>query len=359
VDEKDNKMISGSKRMNKYEIGHNNEINVKEININENDTTKKKIKKKKKNKKTKKEIEQDDNVALDGRPNQYDNEDYDYQGEEGEEEEDDVDEVKQEGKRMLSFSQKDSEDTIYQVRDDTNPQKRITPNDPNYSAQNPTIPKSPTYPHQDNNPSLDPNKLHNPNKSQAEGPEKILNPNPESISNPEHQNPQHSNPQQSNPQYSNPQLSNPQHQNPHYPGPQYQNPNPQHPNDLRESLDKDSSIPNNPKKNPNKIKLKPNVKRNPQNPIHYQNPLYRNPENPEERELGIEPRVRPSSARRPIPQNPYSTLSEYPQRPILNFGKPLTFTRLTKKIRGKSAAYIIYGNDRKGKCFACDANCGI
>ena len=359
--EKDNKMISGSKRMNKYEIGHNNEINVKEININEDeyDTTKKKIKKKKKKKNTKKDIEQDDNVALDGRPNQYDNEDYEYQGEEGEEEEDDLDEVKPEGKRMISFSQKDSEDTIYQVRDNTNPHKKINPNDPNYSVQNPIISKSPKYPDQDNNPSLDSNKLDNPNKSQAEGPEKRLNPNPESISDPEHQNPQYSNPQYPNSQHPNSQNPNSQYPNSQHPNPQYQNPNSQYPNDLRENLDKDPSIPNNPKKNPNNVKSKPNIRRNPKNPIHYHNPLYRSPQNPEERELGIEPRVRPSSERRPIPQNPYSTLSEYPQRPILNFGKPLTFTRLKKKIRGKSAAYIIYGNDRIGKCFACDANCGI
>ena len=371
MNEQGNVVIPGNKKNNQYQIGHNEEIIVNEINVNENEDT---TTKKKKKKKTKKKVikkgkdgEKDENLDLDGRPQQYDDDvDYDNQGEE-EEEEDEID-VKREKplkETVISeeFSVKDSIDII--AHSMQNPQAKQDLINPNHLSQNPIVSQSqtPTNPIQDKNPSLDPNKVTNPKKSQPEAEDpnkKSLNPNTktELTNNPLHPNPQQPGPQYQNPIYSNPQQGNPQLSNPQNPNPQYDKP--RNPNDVRGYPDTRPSIP---KKRPNRDKYAPRTK-NPKTRVDYDCPLCRNPERPLGRERGVEPRVRPSSAQRHIINHPYyrDTHSDYPKRPILNFGKPLSFYRSQKKRKKRREgieSFITYGNDRRGKCFACDVNCGI
>ena len=139
----------------------------------------------------------------------------------------------------------------------------------------------------------------------------------------------------------------------------------------------------NPNLNPNMIQQFPNYFKspnNPKNPIYFnpqkQNPIMDNyppynPQNPRGINFGNKPnnRIRPKSAigtkgaRSPhIPYN-YGYNTEYPQRPILNFGKPLTIInkqfRSRPKMKKRAPANILYGKGSKGRCFACDVNCGI
>ena len=367
MNEQGNVVIPGNKKKDQYEIGHNNEIIVNKINENENEDT---TKKKKKKRKTKKKVikngkgkdeEKDEKLDLDGRPQQYDV-DVDNENQE-EEEEDEIEEKKEvipkETVLSVELSMKDTIDLISHSKQ--NPKEKQDFINPNHLSQNPIVSQTPTNPVQDKNPSLEPNKVTNPNKSQPEDPNKrSLNPNPkiELTTNPLHPNPQQPGPQYQNPQYSNPQQGNPQLSNPQNPNPQYDKP--RNPNDLRGNPDTGPSIP---KKKPNPDKYAPRTQ-NPKTRVDYGNPLLRNPERPLARERGVEPRMRPSSAQRHIINHPYyaDSHAEYPKRPILNFGKPLSFTRSQKKRKKRREgieSYITYGNDRRGKCFACDVNCGI
>ena len=75
---------------------------------------------------------------------------------------------------------------------------------------------------------------------------------------------------------------------------------------------------------------------------------------------------RPKSSKGPIrdPYYPYyysGFNSEYPQRPRLNFGKPLNLRRSKSKDkeRRKSPANILFAQRGVGSCFACDVDCSI
>ena len=55
--------------------------------------------------------------------------------------------------------------------------------------------------------------------------------------------------------------------------------------------------------------------------------------------------------------------TEYPQRPVINFGHSLNSInnkfRTKPRLRRQSPANILYSKGSKGKCFACDVDCGI
>ena len=193
-----------------------------------------------------------------------------------------------------------------------------------------------------------------------------INPNPEEQN---YQNSQTFNPSQ------NKSPENPNWQNKNYPYPNtlYQN-NPQnsYPSYPPNSFQPDNQ---NPEYNPN-----PENERNIPGPItnlnypNYpeNNNINKYPYNPQYYNLPIKNKPRSKSSKNIKPnqnyQNPYQygynlNNEEYPQRPILNFGESLASInnkfRTKPQMRKKSPANIPYSKGSKGKCFACDVECGI
>lgn len=210
----------------------------------------------------------------------------------------------------------------------------------------------------------------------------LPNPYPEQQQNPRaiNQNPNEPNYKPINPNDKNlndsnpfPKYSNQQFPNSYNP---YINPQtfPYPPNQAQQN----SQAPNpymNPNQNPNINNNYPNAQ-NPNQPYPYP-PLDNNypPYYPNEQQFPQryranpgEKRPRPKSANKPVgvqyyPNIYYGNNSEYPQRPILNFGKPLSIINRKwnnkPKIRRNIPANILYSKGGRGNCFACDVNCGI
>jgi len=277
------------------------------------------------------------------------------------------------------------ENQLYQVNNFGINPNYPNQNYPNTTSQHPNSmqPQGNKGPNSNNQLSPNQDKLSNPIPEQPQNPQ-ILSRFPNNNSNyPNPQYPQYQNPQYPNSQYQNPQYPNPQFQNPQYPNQIY--PNSVNPNKAPESGY--PFPPQNPNLNPNIFpnnQKDPNNPNNPNNPnylgipnhpysINYKNyPLY-NPNEPRGPNYGNpnKKRNRPKSAKGPkrgpyYPYNPYYDYeynTEYPHRPKLNFGKPLSIInkqfRSKPKIRRQNNTNILFGKGSKGRCFACDVDCAI
>ena len=360
-----------------YIIGKNNEIiytnennnQNKDLNNNENDInkTQKKKKKKKKNKGSSNENnpEEDEN---------FNNEEYDDNNEDYEENEDNVQENNEGGMGKRQISQIESENMIYQDNDGN-----LIPN-PNFPNQNySNVPQQNPYsinvPQQSNGPinyTIDPKTgqpISNQNLEQQQNPNILnqnpnnnsINPNDNQLNNkiPYYQDSNQAFPNTFNP-YVNPQA---------YPYP------PQNPKNFQNSNMNPSLSPNINPNNPNY--------QNPNDPLSY--PPFDNKNNNYPPYVPNNQRVpqryaaypnknrpRPKSTKGLMPSQNYPNYyydnnSEYPQRPILDFGKPLSIIdkkwndkkKNKRKKRIKTPANILYSHGSRGTCFACDVNCGI
>jgi len=195
-----------------------------------------------------------------------------------------------------------------------------------------------------------------------------INPNPEDQN---YQNSQTFNPSQN----KNPENPNEQNKNYPYPNTLYQNQN--NPQNSYSSYPQNSFQPDNqnPEYNPS-----PEKERNipgPINKLNYpnypeNNNISKYPYNPQNNNLPLKNKPRSKSSKNIKPNqnypNPYPygydlNNVEYPQRPILNFGESLASInnkfRTKPQMRKKSPANIPYSKGSKGKCFACDVECGI
>ena len=342
----------------KYKLGKNNIIIINKENEEpdiyhaENEITKKTKKKKKK-----KHLDEDGKMNLDETSHEYiDYEPQDQEEYEEEEEPQENEKIKNISRNEginESFSQKDSENLIYQVNENVFIQNIPNQNNPSGLMQRPYLTNPPNSRNPNYSPSLDHNQQQTLNPDQSKNPKEFL------------QN------QNNSPIYQKPQSPNQQYQNP-------QNPSQLYPNVItpNKSPEKTPSYnPQNQNINPylNQIPNK-NVDRNqppnnfyPNNIINYPLHYINNQREPKYEYLPKQKKIRSQSGGYPLRQvqNPYyyNKNSDYPQDIKLNFGKPLTFTNIRKKKRKvkrpKLEANILYGNQRIGKCFACDVNCSI
>ena len=160
-----------------------------------------------------------------------------------------------------------------------------------------------------------------------------------------------------------PPNSQPPYPNP-YPNTLYQNPS-------------QNAYPEYPQNNEENIPQNQNPKNYPKNQDTPNNLQYLNyplnnkgyPLNPDMNRLKKGKKPRPKSVKNlkanpnnyPYKYNIYD--SEYPQRPIINFGKPLALInaqfRRKPQPRNKSPANILFGQGGKANCFACDVECSI
>ena len=342
----------------KYKLGKNNIIIINKENEEpdiyhaENEITKKTKKKKKK-----KHLDEDGKMNLDETSHEY----IDYEPQDQEEYEEEEEPQENEKIKNISrteginesFSQKDSENLIYQVNENVFIQNIPNQNNPSGLMQRPYLTNPPNSRNPNYSPSLDHNQQQTLNPDQSKNPKEFL------------QN------QNNSPIYQKPQSPNQQYQNP-------QNPSQLYPNVITPNKSPEKT----PSYNPQNQNIKPylnqipnkNVDRNqppnnfyPNNiinyPLHYNN----NQREPKYEYLPKQKKIRSQSGGYPLRQvqNPYyyNKNSDYPQDIKLNFGKPLTFTNIRKKKRKvkrpKLEANILYGNQRIGKCFACDVNCSI
>jgi hypothetical protein len=209
------------------------------------------------------------------------------------------------------------------------------------------------------------------------------NPNTFPQISPEQQNMENINPNQKEPNYPNFQTFNPsqnknqnipndQNKSP-YPNTLYQN-NPQYPypsyppniNQADNQNPENYPYPENYKNIPGPINNlnypnypeNNNINKYPPNNQYYNPPLKNKP-----RPKSVK-HIKPNqNLNYPYPNDYNLGSTEYPQRPILNFGESLTSInnkfRTKFPMRNKSPANIPYAKGSKGKCFACDVDCGI
>ena len=191
-------------------------------------------------------------------------------------------------------------------------------NGPNPENNNNSYPNNQTFnPSQNTYPPQMPNNNYNPNQQNYPYPNTLF---------------------QNIPQYPNPAYAqnNPEYQNPQY------NPN------IPEPLNNNLNYPNNPNFINNNININNNIPRKKQRP------------RPNSVRNNI---VKPNYPNYPndIYNNIYNT--SYPQRPLLRFGPSLAYInnkfRTKPQKRQRSPAYIPYGKSNRGRCFACDVDCGI
>ena len=234
------------------------------------------------------------------------------------------------------------------------------PNNPNYPSFNQSVPynippKGSIYPYNSMNnnkyPQFNPGQMNNngpnpENNNNSYPNNQTFNPSqntyppqmPNNNYNPNQNYPYPNTLFQNIPQYPNPAYAqnNPEYQNPQY------NPN------IPEPLNNNLNYPNNPNFINNNININNNIPRKKQRP------------RPNSVRNNI---VKPNYPNYPndIYNNIYNT--SYPQRPLLRFGPSLAYInnkfRTKPQKRQRSPAYIPYGKSNRGRCFACDVDCGI
>ena len=360
-DKNGNIQLTGNKSVNiRYVNGNNNEIIIEHQNNNneiidsndileDNNKNNKKKNKKKKNLNRPQGEERKPYDMERGTPNDSFSE-KDNENEEDEEEE----KRKKPGLRIKKIIENYSENEIIEDNQDNSGQ--INPNYPNQNNPNGNQPKS--YLPQQNNNNINPNNnqiLLNPkNPNSSPGPDGF----PNNINSFPQNNPNFPNYQNPNMPYHNQPFENTINRNPNqrpdYPNqPEIQNINP---NLMLRGVSPIQFYPKNPN-NPSPY--------SPYYPINYPSD---NPFPQRSPQYGTRPnRARAKSAKGPFlnPDIYYNYKNgpdpNYPRRPILDFGKPLSIIdKKWKKPKTKRKIPAeIYYREGRGNCFACDSGYGI